>query len=344
MKRLLNARVMLLLVLTVLPGRALVATEKASGTFVASQECELYQSKRKKTNPGELTSEPGRSYPIREAIVGGNTVEWLRVETGDSQMSLRWVEASCGTSDDFSLGRGDTGVAGGGSSDCQTPGIYDAHVLAISWQPAFCEQKRDKAECVAINSQDGEDLFASSHFALHGLWPNRDECGTRYGFCGSVKRRPSGSFCNYPDLELSETFREELGEVMPSAVFGTCLERHEWWKHGTCRSDEAEPYYRLAMTLLAAINESSFVEDFIQERIDSQVVRDELLAAFDAAFGEGAHTRLRLSCSGGRLTEIQVSLPEELKVDASFEDLLSAAAETGRGNCGSQFELDAAGL
>src|SRR3546814_1497468 len=47
----------------------------------------------------------------------------------------------------------------------------DFFVLAVSWQPAFCETRPAKPECV---TQD-EDRFDASHFALHGLWPRSEE-------------------------------------------------------------------------------------------------------------------------------------------------------------------------
>ena len=49
-------------------------------------------------------------------------------------------------------------------------------VLAISWQPAFCETRPEKPEC---DSQT-PDRFDAANFALHGLWPqprSRDYCG-----------------------------------------------------------------------------------------------------------------------------------------------------------------------
>src|SRR3546814_5265076 len=56
----------------------------------------------------------------------------------------------------------------------------DFFVLAVSWQPAFCETRPAKPECV---TQD-EDRFDASHFALHGLWPQprgNVSCGVEPG-------------------------------------------------------------------------------------------------------------------------------------------------------------------
>src|SRR3546814_10932851 len=69
----------------------------------------------------------------------------------------------------------------------------DFFVLAVSWQPAFCETRPAKPECV---TQD-EDRFDASHFALHGLWPQprgNVYCGVEPGLRASASsdERPEG--------------------------------------------------------------------------------------------------------------------------------------------------------
>src|SRR5258706_166452 len=47
-------------------------------------------------------------------------------------------------------------------------------VFAVSWQPAFCETKPNKPECLSMTS----DRFDATHLTLHGLWPQgADYCG-----------------------------------------------------------------------------------------------------------------------------------------------------------------------
>jgi len=41
------------------------------------------------------------------------------------------------------------------------------YVLAVSWQPAFCETRPRLPEC---RSQTA-DRFDATNFTLHGLWP-----------------------------------------------------------------------------------------------------------------------------------------------------------------------------
>lgn len=332
-------KILLTLLTLVLLLPSSVLADKASGTFIATQACDLYQSKRNRTNPGNLKATVGSRYPIREALLAGANPEWLRVLTeAEVGEKLRWIEASCGNSEDFSVVAGD----GGGTSEdnpvaCRTPNAYDSHVLAISWQPAFCEMHH-KTECQSLDS----NRYDASHFTLHGLWPNKQGCGIDYGFCGEVRHRP-GDFCDYPTVNLTEPVHARLGVVMPSAKHGTCLQRHEWWKHGTCRDADPNVYYNLAMSLLDQINQSSFVTAFIRGNIGNTVDRAAVHQAFDAAFGDNAHQHMGLFCQNGMLQEIQLSLPKDFTACSKLSELLAISAPFQGGRCSEQIEIDVAG-
>jgi ribonuclease T2 len=318
----------------------------ATGQFLAQETCPLYQSKRRKTNPGALQTNPGTTYSVREVIMAGGAPDWVRVHSGASvQEPLRWVASGCGevsglaASDQNGPGNGG-GRAGDG--DCHTADTYDAQVLALSWQPGFCEQVRPNlTEC---QTQTAE-RFDATHFALHGLWPNKRGCGHDYGYCGTVSEQPSGNDkCDYPALSLESEVRTALGQIMPSVSAGTCLQRHEYWKHGSCRDADPNAYYRLAIALTSQVNASNLVSDFIQPNIGKTVSRDAFDEAFDQAFGEGAHRHVSTNCRGGFLTEMQIALPPDTPSDARFADLIAAAGTRARGSCGRQFFLDPAGI
>lgn len=237
---------------------------------------------------------------------------------------------------------------------CHTPGLYDSHVLAISWQPAFCETKRNKPECKVTDPE----RFDSSHFALHGLWPNKNSCGTGYGFCGSVHKQ-ARNFCDYPVLDLRDGVRQALGRIMPSArrefcdperckpetcnSSCSCLQRHEYWKHGTCRASDPNVYFLLAIDLMDEINDSSFVREFVQPNIGKVVSRDDFLAAFDASFGAGAHRHVDLSCSRGQLVEMKLYLPRDIDAETPLGELLKDGPSASPG-CGDSFEIDPVGF
>lgn len=81
------------------------AATPAKGSFIASQSCDMYQSKRKGTNSGSLESTLGETYPIIEVDAQeAQQVNWVRVKTTYNPSSDRWVSASCG---DLHLAWGD---------------------------------------------------------------------------------------------------------------------------------------------------------------------------------------------------------------------------------------------
>ncbi|MDF1749406.1 MAG: ribonuclease T, partial [Alphaproteobacteria bacterium] len=119
------------------------------------------------------------------------------------------------------------------------------YVLAISWQPGFCETRPSVTECKSQTA----DRFDATHFTLHGLWP--EPRGTVY--CGvsptiqDLDRR--NRWDALPDLTLSHELRDQLDQAMPGTQSG--LHRHEWIKHGTCSEmPDAEGYYRESLRLL----------------------------------------------------------------------------------------------
>lgn len=89
----------------------------------------------------------------------------------------RWVDVNCGQ----------LHYKGQKKKPCDTsPGLADSHVLALSWQPAFCETygyQNGKPECLTLPA----DSYQAQHMVLHGLWPNQRSCGINYGYCGREK-------------------------------------------------------------------------------------------------------------------------------------------------------------
>jgi ribonuclease T2 len=212
-------------------------------------------------------------------------------------------------------------------------------VLAISWQPAFCETRPDKPEC----ESQTEDRFDASHFALHGLWPqprSRDYCGVDEA---TVRTDEDGDWHLLPEPELTAELWTELKAVMPGTQSG--LERHEWIKHGTCYDGDAEEYYADSLAMLEAISGSAVTELFASS-VGQRVTQAEIRAAFDAAFGPGAGERVRLSCinDGSRrlINELTIGLTGDIDGPGSIADRLLDARPTD-GGCDGGI-VDAVGL
>ncbi|MBD9372931.1 ribonuclease [Rhizobium sp. ARZ01] len=161
------------------------------------------------------------------------------------------------------------------------------HVLALTWQPGFCLRKPKMPEC----AQWPEGAHEPTGLALHGLWQ------VKKSYCGIdaelKKRDRSNKWTDLPQLVLSEETATRLSVAMPGVASG--LDRHQWLMNGTCHAATAEDYYVRSLEMLDAVNASA-VGALFDAKAGKVVTKDEIAAAFDAAFGPGAGERVRLRC------------------------------------------------
>ena len=199
------------------------------------------------------------------------------------------------------------------------------YVLAISWEPAFCEGAGGKPEC---RSQTSSRIDAT-RLSLHGLWPQDEYCGV-----GSRDESfdKSGDWDNLPRVDLSPATKAELDRIMPGTQSG--LERHEWLKHGTCSGASADTYFGRAVLFLDTINNSAvgqLLGASIGKRLDGTAIRN----AFDTAFGTGAGDRVRIACSqdGDRrlISEITIGLRGDVLGTGGIGELIAASRPTDPG-------------
>ncbi|UJP04581.1 MAG: ribonuclease T, partial [Nitrosomonas sp.] len=299
--------------------------------------CSAFVSKNKATNPDNRQIQAGGKYEIIEVITANNP-NWYRIVIPSANPRERWVSAQCGEARFNNDGDGsNNGGSGNSGGNCDTAGQADSYVLALSWQPAFCETKPDKAECRITDPK----VYQARHFALHGLWPNKKNCGTHYGFCGDIKKQKN-DFCDYPAVQLDNDTRASLAEVMPSVTAGSCLERHEWHKHGTCQGWSITEYFDVSADLVRQFNDSGMAY-FMNRRIGQQVRSEDFINRAAAVLGLAARDRIKLNCSQGMLVEIQLNLSADLAAGTDLEKLLANAPVQGKSNCGDTFLVDAIG-
>jgi ribonuclease T2 len=307
-----------------------------SGTFTAERSCPAYVSKNKQTNPDSAQIAPGQSYPAFEANKSDNP-DWYRIRLSSADPAERWVSVDCGRFQASGPGGGEGGHGPSGDR-CDIAGQSDSYVLALSWQPAFCESKPDKPECRVTDSA----AYQARNFTLHGLWPNKKSCGTRYGFCGEIKNQEH-DFCDYPEVRLHTAAVNSLAQVMPSVGAGSCLERHEWHKHGTCQTAWSDDeYFELASDLTRQFNESGMAY-FINRRIGQEVRTEDFLSRLAAVLGSGARERVKLGCKGGLLVDVEINLPAGITSGADLEALIAQAAPAGGSSCRESFRVDPIG-
>lgn len=247
------------------------ASVKLNDRFRATQNCEAFQSLRKQTNPGNIKLTPDTIYPVTAKNKEDATYYHLKID--GVEPSLRWVSVNCGEL----LG------------SANVPPSTLSTLLAISWQPAFCETHQNKIEC----QTQTENRFDADNFTLHGLWPQpRNNV-----YCGVTQQIKSldlaKKWSELPPIQLSEPLVQELAIKMPGMA--SDLHLHEWYKHGTCYSDTPEEYYQESLDLLNQINDSP-VRDLFAANIGNQITSSDIRNEFNQTFSNNAGSKVAVSC------------------------------------------------
>ena len=223
-------------------------------------------------------------------------------------------------------------------------GNFDYYTLALSWQPTFCETNSRKPECVTQT----RDRYDATNFALHGLWPNQqNDPSHSFAYCQqpeSIVDQDHGDWCEMPPLSLSDTIAADLQVYMPGTA--SCLQNHEWYKHGVCADMSDDAYFALSNALVASFSQTEFNQT-IANHIGEEVSRRDLLNQFEGEFGSGADDYLSLRCTDidgvSTLSEIQLVLKNDLDDVSNFSHLFPTETIRPQGNCPQQFMIDDAG-
>ncbi|WP_289034484.1 ribonuclease T [uncultured Roseibium sp.] len=307
------------------------AFEKLEGYFIAQKACEAYQSKNKQTNPGNLKTTPFMAYEMIGINKAGG--DYFQVRIDDAPVTeARWVSTTCGV---HVIRAGTITVEPTDPSGPFTPPAGEEsldNLLTLSWQPAFCEIRPGKSECVDLNN--GLLPHTSRQLSIHGLWPQpkgNDYCGVP----ASVKRLDNPDTWHLlPAPEIDADTAEDLAVAMPG--FASHLHHHEWIKHGTCffGAGGADEYYDDTLLLTDLVNASG-VADLLAANVGEQIEGSDIRAAFDQAFGAGTGERVLIKCTSdqGRvlINELWISLKGEISPSADLGELMLAAAPTSMG-------------
>ncbi|NDW05443.1 ribonuclease T2 family protein [Jiella pacifica] len=342
-----------------LSGSAAFAQEPLDGYLIARKDCKATVSIRNAASESGARLESGRAYHL----IGENRPNGTHyyVVVPGAAPDRRWVDKTCGDwvklvasadafrrpgsagsialeSDDGSSGdfaepdgRKVESAPDGGAAPSGAGGNGEVPrdlILAISWQPAFCDTHQTKAEC---RSQTG-DRFDADHFALHGLWPQPR--GVEY--CGVPAKQKSddkaSDWDKLPPVEVDAETRAEMEKAMPGTQ--SMLDRHEWTRHGTCYETTADEYFDDSLAVLRKINASK-VREIFAGAVGQTLTRQQIRGAFDQAFGPGAGERVRISCSrdGKRqlIGELTIGLVGEITPDPDVSALIAAAKPTDGG-------------
>lgn len=309
-------------------GSFCVATgsERASGSFTASRACDGYSSFAKGNNPGTIKTKPGAEYVVSEVNKPGN-YEWVRIDIPEASPTLRWVSRECG------VAMLDTapGPERGGAAMCSTPNKQDSYVLAMSWQAGFCEHGKHgkKPECDAL----GDGSLSVNNLTLHGLWPNRRQCGQNYGNCDGAP------------FALSEETVSHIAPWMPNFYYETSFGQYEWNKHGKCQSLDPDRYFKKAVAALKIVN-ASLVGETVLRNTGRAFASADFFQALKAKYGDKVARNVMLICSGqDYLQEIRVNLPLNFSTEQGMAELVGDAVGFGSrtSGCGAQIRVEANG-
>ncbi|MDQ7251517.1 ribonuclease T2 family protein [Dongia sedimenti] len=219
----------------------------------------------------------------------------------------------------------------------------DSYLLALTWQPGFCADQVHAAfnEC-KIAPKDQPRLV------LHGLWPDWDVNGDGKrnaddAFCipgddnrNSMMALDQGNWLKLPPMKLSQASSNDLAAAMPGTTAG--LDRHEWWKHGTCSKLPPDEFFAIAVALMREVERGSLAR-LIVDHAGAAVARKKVLEAFELDFGPKSARALALDCRDGALQEIRIRLKRATVTQGLTADTLAFPAKPPRGDCADQIQI-----
>jgi ribonuclease T2 len=144
-----------------------------------------------------------------------------------------------------------------------------------------------------------------------------------------------------PAPGISGGVMSRLTQVMPGTA--SCLQNHEWYKHGSCSGFTPDDYFSQAAALVEQVA-SGALGRFISSHVGRTVSASDLLTAFESDFGSGSRRYVSLSCTKGRgaslLLDVRLHLSNPLRPASELSKMLLPTA--GSGNCPSSFLIDPA--
>lgn len=191
-------------------------------------------------------------------------------------------------------------------------------VFTLNWGPAFCKVNPDNEGC-----SDGRVARLGDHSIIHGLWPQPYE----------------NNYCEAPEDDKLAAERGDIDHLPPIDIAKSTLDQlapyysrqenmaYEWLKHGTCSGVSQEEYFRDIEDLFAQV--SKILDPVFQSAAGGQLQADVIRRRLDAALGNRAGSRLKLTCvkaqgvSGDVILEVELSLPrvEDLRRDGALKPL-----------------------
>lgn len=175
------------------------------------------------------------------------------------------------------------------------PGAFDFYVLALSWSPTYCEERRERRADARPDPQCSGRPFA---FVVHGLWPQYER-----GF---------PSYCQVPAPRLDRGMIGRALELMPSPA----LVLREWDRHGTCSGLSAANYFETVRKARAVVK---IPEDYLELAAPVTVAPDAIADAFVKSNPGLTRDDMAVVCNKSRLSEVRLCMSKDFSFQACPE-------------------------
>jgi ribonuclease T2 len=169
--------------------------------------------------------------------------------------------------------------------DRNQAGAFDYYVLALSWSPTYCVERRGNSYEPQCDARSGRPYA----FVLHGLWPQHER-----GWPENCRSSDRGW--------VPGPVAERMLDIMPSKR----LVFNEYRKHGTCSGLGVDGYFDLARQLHDKVK---IPPRFVRVADDRLLVSPgELVDDFLAANPDLKPDMMAVQCggSGNRLREVRI--------------------------------------
>jgi ribonuclease T2 len=165
------------------------------------------------------------------------------------------------------------------------PGVFDYYLLALSWSPTYCAERRDDRSDPQCNGRSGRPYA----FVLHGLWPQHER-----GWPQDCRSSDRGW--------VPGPVAERMLDIMPSKK----LVFHEYRKHGTCSGLGVDGYFNLSRQLYEKVKIPPRFVRLTDDRLT--ISPGDLIGEFLAANPDLKPDMIAVQCggSGNRLKEVRI--------------------------------------
>ena len=278
-----------------------------SKSVTATKACEAFNDLKHNKNYGHIVLEPNSSYEVAREQKGN-----YYIKVPNAKPTMRWVSVGC--FNDFSSSANSATQ----NSSSKESGNLDS-VLVLSWHNSFCETHSNKREC----KRDGGE--AKNHLVLHGLWPqprNNVYCELDREIINLDKSKRWNAL---PKLNLKPEVIELMQKYMPG--FKSNLQRHEYYKHGTCYDKDPNRYFLDALELTKRVDET--IGEYLRVNIGKRVKTINIKKLAERLISKDIKNKIAVKCKRGVLSEIWVSIKGR---GDKLKDLIKGAKPI-RSNC-----------